>query len=76
MSYTHTHDRYTLAGVESAVVASPRLATILEAAPFHLTCIKNLTADAAFRTNTSTQIFQWAHDNYGKKNRSVHGPTL
>jgi hypothetical protein len=74
-THTHTppqHKRdtlvvaFTIAGIESAVVVSPRLAHTLRAAPYHLSCVANLTADPAFRTNSSAEIFNWAHATYGK----------
>ena len=60
---------YTVAGIESALVASPRLANILSAAPYNLPCVADLTAEhlPAMGTNSSTEIFQWAYDTYAAR---------
>ena len=65
---------YTIAGVKSALVASPALAEILSAPPYSLPCLVNLTAEnvPAIRTNSSAEIFQWAYNEYsGLTNSSM-----
>ncbi len=60
---------YTIAGIESAVVASPRLSKILSADPFNLACVADLSAAhlPSIAKNTSAEIFEWAYETYGPR---------